>query len=90
MSKFETVNLELEKVTNTMKNNIEDLLSREEKLQELENKSDQLNEQSSLFKSSSEDLKRKKCIENMKTSAGVASIVGIFLFIILYPIIGKK
>ena len=80
-TKIQKVQNEVEQVKEVMTDNIEKILKRGEKVEVLLNKSEQLSNESTIFRNSSKNLKRKICIKNAKI------ILGILLFIALLVII---
>jgi vesicle-associated membrane protein 7 len=71
----------------TMQSNIAGMLSNTEQAESLAEKSDQLNEQASVFKKKSGDLRKQMAWKNLKTTLMLAGVVIIILIIILAPVI---
>lgn len=79
----------VDEVKSSMQSNIADMLKNTEKAESLAEKSDQLNEQASVFKKKSGDLKRQMACKNLKMTLLLGGIVIIILIVILVPLIKK-
>ncbi len=87
--KLHEVNLKIDETTAIIKKDIELTLERGEKIESLEEKSKDLDEMSTKFLTKSRDLKYAECIKQSKVTAAITGIVGIILFIIIYPLSRK-
>ena len=72
-----------------MQDNIAGMLKNTEKAETLAEKSDQLNEQASVFKKNSADLKKQMKCKNLKMTLILVGIVVAILLVILIPLIIK-
>jgi hypothetical protein len=73
----------------TMQDNIANMLKNTEAAESLAEKSDQLNEQASVFKKKSSDLKKQMQWKNLKMTLLLGGIVVIVLIVILAPLIAR-
>lgn len=71
----------------SMQSNIANMLKNTEAAESLAEKSDQLNEQASVFKKRTTDLKKQMAWKNMKTTLMLGAVVVVVLIIILVPLI---
>lgn len=79
----------VEEVKSQMQDNIASMLQNIERTESISNQADQLNEQASVFKKKSNDLRKHMRCKNLKlTIILVALVVGILL-VILVPVISK-
>ena len=79
----------VEEVKSQMQDNIASMLQNIERTESISNQADQLNEQASVFKKKSTDLRKHMRCKNLKlTIILVALVVGILL-VILVPVISK-
>lgn len=76
-------------VKTQMQSNISDMLKNTEKAEDLAAKSDQLNEQASVFKKKATDLKKQMACKNLKMTLILGGIVLIILIAILVPLIKR-
>ena len=76
-------------VKTQMQSNISDLLKNTEKAETLAEKSDQLNEQASVFKKKSTDLRKQMAWKNLKMTLLLGGIIIVILIVILAPLIKK-
>jgi len=76
-------------VKGTMQDNIAGMLKNTEQAEDLAEKSDQLNEQASVFKKKSTDLKKQMAWKNLKMTLLLAGVVIVILIVILAPLISK-
>ncbi len=74
-------------VKGTMQNNIANMLKNTEKAESLAEKSDQLNEQASVFKKRSTDLKKQMQWKNLKMTLLLGGVIAVILIAILVPVI---
>lgn len=72
-----------------MQDNIAGMLRNTEQAESLAEKSDQLNEQASVFKKKSADLKKQMQCKNLKMTILLVGIVVVILLAILIPLIVK-
>ncbi|KAJ3429625.1 vamp (vesicle associated membrane protein) [Anaeramoeba flamelloides] len=77
------VQKEVDEVKNIMGENIDKVIDRGEKLENLEERSTQLNENSYQFKKGATKLKRNMCMQNLKLTLIIAMIVIIIILIIV-------
>lgn len=76
-------------VKQTMQSNIANMLKNTEQADELAEKSDQLNEQASVFKKKSGDLRKQMAWKNMKMTLLLGGIIVVILIVILAPVISS-
>jgi uncharacterized coiled-coil DUF342 family protein len=76
-------------VKSQMQSNISDMLKNNEKVETLAAKSDQLNEQSAVFKKKSTELRKHMAWKNLKMTLILGGIVLIILIVILVPLIKR-
>ena len=76
-------------VKTQMQSNISDMLKNTEKAEDLAEKSDQLNEQASVFKKKSTDLRKQMAWKNLKMTLLLGGIVLVILIVILAPLIKR-
>jgi vesicle-associated membrane protein 7 len=74
-------------VKGQMQGNIANMLKNTEKAESLAEKSDQLNEQASVFKKRSTDLKKQMQWKNLKMTLLLGGVVAVILICILVPVI---
>jgi vesicle-associated membrane protein 7 len=74
-------------VKTQMQSNISDMLKNTEKADSLAEKSDQLNEQASVFKKKSTDLRKQMAWKNLKMTLLLGGLVIVILLVILIPLI---
>jgi hypothetical protein len=74
-------------VKGQMQSNIANMLKNTEKAESLAEKSDQLNEQASVFKKRSTDLKKQMQWKNLKMTLLLGGVVFVILLCILVPVI---
>jgi CHASE3 domain sensor protein len=79
----------VDEVKSSMQSNIADMLKNTEKAESLAEKSDQLNEQASVFKKKSGDLRKQMACKNLKMTLILGGIVIIILIVILAPLISR-
>ena len=84
IDKLENVKEKVNDVTIIMKKNIDDIIMREQSLNELEGKSLILSKESSIFLETAKKLKRKFCFKNCKI---ISLVVGFFFLILLIIIL---
>jgi hypothetical protein len=88
--KLQEVRLQLEDVTNVMKDNINKAIGNKQSLEVIEKKSEELTENSDLFRIESTKLKRKLCWKNCQFTFLVVVIIGVILLCIILPIALKN
>lgn len=76
-------------VKTQMQSNISDMLKNTEKAEDLAQKSDQLNEQASVFKKKSTDLRKQMAWKNLKMTLLLGGVVLVVLIVILAPLISR-
>merc|ERR1719330_1711610 len=76
-------------VKSQMQDNIASMLNNIEKTESISNQADQLNEQASVFKKKSSDLRKHMRCKNLKVTIILIAVVVVILLIILVPIITK-
>lgn len=79
----------VDEVKSSMQSNIADMLKNTEKAESLAEKSDQLNEQASVFKKKSGDLRKQMACKNLKMTLILGGVVLIILIVILAPLIAR-
>jgi CHASE3 domain sensor protein len=79
----------VDKVKGQMQDNIANMLKNTEQAESLAEKSDQLNEQASVFKKNSKTLKKQMAWKNLKMTLILGGVVAIILIVILVPLIMK-
>ena len=80
---------QVDAVKSKMQDNIAGMLKNTEKAETLAEKSDQLNEQASVFKKRSTDLKKQMQWKNLKMTLILGGIVLLILIVILAPLISR-
>lgn len=80
---------QVDKVKGQMQDNIANMLKNTEAAESLAEKSDQLNEQASVFKKNSKVLKKQMAWKNLKMTLILGGVVVIILIVILVPLIVK-
>jgi hypothetical protein len=78
---------QVDAVKGTMQDNIASMLQNTEKAENLAEKSDQLNEQASVFKKRSTDLKKQMQWKNLKMTLILGGVVVLILLIVVVPLI---
>jgi hypothetical protein len=78
---------QVDAVKGTMQNNIANMLKNTDKAESLAEKSDQLNEQASVFKKRSTDLKKQMQWKNLKMTLILGGVVVVILIAVLWPVI---
>jgi CRISPR/Cas system Type II protein with McrA/HNH and RuvC-like nuclease domain len=79
----------VDEVKSTMQDNIAGMLKNTEQADSLAEKSDQLNEQASVFKKKSTDLRKQMAWKNLKMTLLLGGIVVLILIVILIPLFRK-
>jgi Synaptobrevin len=74
----------------SMQSNIANMLKNSEAAESLAAKSDQLNEQASVFKKRTTDLKKQMAWKNMKMTLILAAVIAIILIIIIVPLVRRS
>lgn len=77
----------VEVVKGQMQSNIADMLKNTEKAESLAEKSDQLNEQASVFKKKSTDLRKQMAWKNLKMTLLLGGLIIIILIAVLAPLL---
>jgi hypothetical protein len=80
---------QVDAVKSKMQDNIAGMLKNTEKAESLQDKSSQLNEQASVFKKRSTDLKKQMQWKNFKMTLILGGVVLLILVVILVPLIVK-
>lgn len=80
---------QVDAVKGQMQSNIANMLKNTEQAESLAEKSDQLNEQASVFKKNSKTLKKQMAWKNLKMTIILGGVVVIILLVILVPLIVK-
>ena len=73
----------------SMQSNIASMLKNTEQADSLAEKSDQLNDQASVFKKKSGDLRKQMAWKNMKMTLILGGVIVVILIVILAPLISK-
>lgn len=79
----------VDEVKSSMQSNIANMLKNTEAAESLAAKSDQLNEQASVFKKKSNDLKKQMAWKNLKMTLLLGGIIVVILIVILIPLFRK-
>lgn len=79
----------VEEVKSSMQNNIANMLKNTEQAESLAEKSDQLNEQASVFKKRSTDLRKQMAWKDLKMTLILGGVVVIVLIIIIVPLVRR-
>jgi len=79
----------VDEVKGQMQGNIADMLKNTEKAESLAEKSDQLNEQASVFKKKSNDLRKQMACKNLKMTLILGGVIIVILIVILAPLIAR-
>jgi len=79
----------VDEVKSSMQSNIADMLKNTEQADSLAEKSDQLNEQATVFKKKSSDLKKQMAWKNLKMTLLLGALIVVILIAILVPLIRK-
>jgi vesicle-associated membrane protein 7 len=80
----------VDQVKSSMQGNIADMLKNTEQAESLAEKSDQLNEQASVFKKKSTDLRKQMQWKNLKMTLLIGGLVVVILIVILAPLISRS
>merc|ERR1711904_720267 len=76
-------------VKGTMRDNIAGMLKNTEQAEDLAEKSDQLNEQASVFKKKSTDLKKQMAWKNLKMTIILGTVIVVIILAITVPLVMK-
>lgn len=87
-SKIDIIRNEINHVKDQVKDNIQLVIDRGEKLEDLEKKSEHLSKSSLLFKRQSKRLKCKMLKKNIKYTLALILIILIVIFVFLFSICG--
>ncbi|GAX27923.1 vesicle-associated membrane protein 7 [Fistulifera solaris] len=87
VDKASTLLGKVDEVKSSMQSNIANMLKNTEKAESLAEKSDQLNEQASVFKKRSTSLKQQMAWKNMKMTLLLGGLIIVVLIVILAPVI---
>lgn len=87
VDKASTLLGKVDDVKSSMQSNIANMLKNTEKAESLAEKSDQLNEQASVFKKRSTSLKQQMAWKNLKMTLLLGGLVIVILIVILAPVI---
>ena len=87
VDKASTILGKVDDVKSSMQSNIANMLKNTEKAESLAEKSDQLNEQASVFKKRSTSLKQQMAWKNLKMTLLLGGLVIVVLIVILAPVI---
>lgn len=88
-SKIKDVQKQVDETTHIMKDNIESIIERGEKIENLEMKTIQLEKDAKDFRGKARDLKRHFCIQNAKMIGIISCIVIVIILIIIAAIYGS-
>ncbi|VDH95419.1 vesicle-associated membrane protein 8-like [Mytilus galloprovincialis] len=78
---------DVNEVTHLLKDNVEKVLERGEKIEDLQNRSEDLTASSIQFKSRSRDLRRKMCCKNFKMTCILIIVITVVIAIIILVIL---
>lgn len=87
VDKASMLHSKVEEVKVTMQDNIAAMLRNTEQAESLAERSNQLNEQATVFQKKSKDLRKQMRCKNIKTTVILVSIVAGILIIVLVPLI---
>lgn len=87
VDKTSSVLNKVEEAKSSMQSNIANMLKNSEQAETLAVKSDQLNEQASVFKKRSTDLKKQMAWKDLKMTLILGTIIVIVLIIIIVPLV---
>ena len=76
-------------VKTQMQSNISDMLKNTEQAETLAEKSDQLNEQASVFKKKSNDLRKQMAWKNLKMTLLLGGLIVVILIAIIVPLVKR-
>jgi vesicle-associated membrane protein 7 len=79
----------VDEVKSSMQSNIANMLKNTEAAESLAEKSDQLNEQASVFKKRSTDLRKQMAWKDLKMTLILGGVVVIILIIIIVPLVRR-
>lgn len=79
----------VDQVKSSMQSNIANMLKNTEKAESLAEKSDQLNEQASVFKKKSTDLRKQMAWKNFKMTLILGGVIVVILLAVLIPLFRK-
>jgi len=88
VDKISMVKEQLEQVQKIMKENLESVFERDDKLKILDSKTEQLNINSTNFKKRTEDLKNVMCRKNLRMTLIIVSVIVIIILIIVFAACG--
>jgi type II secretory pathway component PulF len=87
--KIDMVRIDLEETKNVMKKNIDSMIERGEKIDYLEDRSEQLQKNAGTFKIYAKKLKNNLCCQSFLTTVVVGLIILFVLAIIIVPLMFK-
>ncbi|KAJ1639244.1 synaptobrevin-domain-containing protein [Pavlovales sp. CCMP2436] len=87
ITKVQEVQLQVEEVSNVMRDNVSQMLSNYEKAEVLEDKAANLTQESKKFYKRSNAVKQNMCMKNAKMYAMIALIVIIIIIVITVPVV---
>mmetsp|Transcript_38520 Transcript_38520/g.80041 ORF Transcript_38520/g.80041 Transcript_38520/m.80041 type:complete len:252 (-) Transcript_38520:2635-3390(-) len=87
IDKAKSLTNKVDVVKSQMQSNIAGMLKNTEKAESLAEKSDQLNEQASVFKKKSTDLRKQMAWKNLKMTLLLGGLIIVILIAILWPLI---
>lgn len=82
--KLYEVQINIEETKHTFKDNIDKIIYRDERIDTLEQKTDDLVYHADTFQTNSNDIKRKMCSKRLKLFFCVVLCFALFLFIVIY------
>ncbi|XP_078588085.1 vesicle-associated membrane protein 3-like [Branchiostoma floridae x Branchiostoma japonicum] len=86
--KMDKLQSEVDEVTGLLKDNVDKILQRGDKLERLEERSEDLNAHANRFKVVSTKLKKKYCWQNCKMTLILTGVILLFLAVIAGIIVG--
>jgi len=89
VDKATSLNAKVDEVKSTMSDNIAQILKNTEKAETIQERSEQLNEQASVFKKRSTELKKQMKCKNLKMTLILVGLVVGILLVVLVPLIIK-
>ncbi|XP_043489644.1 synaptobrevin homolog 1-like isoform X3 [Polistes fuscatus] len=87
--KMDSVKIQIEDVTNVMRDNVMKVMERGEKLEDLQDASDRLSMTSNQFREAANKAQRKMWLQNLKSRIFIVSVILTIIFFIFVSIIVK-
>ncbi|XP_015172881.1 PREDICTED: synaptobrevin homolog 2-like isoform X2 [Polistes dominula] len=87
--KMDSVKIQIEDVTNVMRDNVKKVMERGEKLEDLQDASDRLSMTSNQFREAANKAQRKMWLQNLKSRIFIVTIILTIIFFIFVSVIVK-